>query len=318
MQEMTHRLTTELRKLSYENHDRCVSCGYEFQKGDTAHSGYGQNKEALYVCDGCSKLLKETAIRHYFMPRPYKVPAQETKLWRYMDFTKYVSLLSSKGIYFTRTDRFEDLFEGAKGIKKNKDKWDSYYLEYLRNVIRNPPEGAVCDLSEHDIEIEAKRLLNQLEVSGKAGKQRTFVSCWHESEHESEAMWRLYSSFLDNAIAIQTTYKKLYESLGCDPSIEIGRVKYIDFKKNYAGINDAFWRKRKSFEHEREVRALISDFRCKDEGKLIQCDLDVLIEQVFVSPQAPVWFIHLVNEINEKYSLGIKVSQSELLEEPFF
>ena len=58
--------------------------------------------------------------------------------------------------------------------------------------------------------------------------------------------------------------------------------------------------------------------KCKEEGKLIPCDLDLLIEDVFVSPYAPERFIHLVNDINEKYSMKIKVSRSELTEEPFF
>lgn len=318
MQEMTHRLTTDLHRLSFENHDSCVSCGYAFQEGDTSHLGYDQNDEPLYVCDSCSGSLKETAIRHYFTPRPYEIPDQETKLWRYMDFTKYVSLLSSKAIYFTRTDCFEDLFEGAKGIRKNKERWDSHYLEFFKRAIMNPPEGHVCELSEEQIEKDAQRLLKEMEVGGEAHKKRTFVNCWHESEHESEAMWRLYSSFLANAVAIRTSYKGLYESLGRDPSINIGQVKYIDLNKNYAGPNDAFWRKRKSFEHEREVRALLTDMKCKEEGKLIPCDLDLLIEDVFVSPHAPEWFVHLVNDINEKYSMKIKVSRSELIEEPFF
>jgi hypothetical protein len=113
-------------------------------------------------------------------------------------------------------------------------------------------------------------------------------------------MWRLYSSFIDNAVAVRTSYQKLYVSLGRDPSIKIGRIKYIDLKKNYAGVNDAFWRKRKSFEHEREVRALLLDSRSQDTGKIVPCDLEVLIEEVFVSPKAPLWFIRLVNDVNEK------------------
>ncbi|MFM5711524.1 hypothetical protein ACET7C_16960 [Aeromonas veronii] len=318
MQEMTHRLTTDLLRLSSENHDSCVSCGHVFQEGDTSHSGYGQSGEPLYVCDKCSGCLKETAVRNYFIPRPYVVPEYKTRLWRYMDFTKYVSLLSSKKLYFTRTDCFDDLFEGAKGIKKNKERWDSGYLDFFRGAIMNLPEGHQCELSDEEIEVNAQRLLKELEMNGKAHKKITFVNCWHESEYESEAMWRLYSNYLANAVAIRTSYKSLYESLGRDPSIAIGRVEYVDFNKSYAGINDAFWRKRKSFEHEREVRALLTDSKYQGEGKLIPCNLDVLIEDVFVSPHAPQWFVDLVNDINEKYSIKVKVKSSELIEEPFF
>lgn len=260
MQKMTNRLTTQLRRLAFENYDHCVSCGWSFEEADTSHLGYGHDDEPLYVCDDCPYQLKETAVRQYFSRRPYETPERTSNLWRYMDFTKYVSLLSSRGLYFTRADCFDDTFEGAKGLKKNKAKWDAFYLDYFRSAIKNPPEGYKCELSDEEVEQRAQKLLSSLETGGEAHKQRTFISCWHESEHESEAMWRLYSSFLPNAVAVRTSYKNLYVSLGRNPSISIGRIQYIDLKKNYAGINDAFWRKRKSFEHEREVRALLMDF----------------------------------------------------------
>jgi hypothetical protein len=318
MQKMTNRLSLELRQMAFENHDACVSCGYAFHEGDTSHLGYGSDNAPLYVCDKCSKLLKETAVRHYFSPRPYILPEPNSKLWRYMDFTKYVSLLASSGLYFTRADSFEDQYEGAKGLKKNKGKWDSHFLEFFRNAIKNPPPGYKQELSDVEVENQASKLLADLEHGGIAQKQRTFVNCWHESEHESEAMWRLYSSFLANAVAVRTTYGSLYHSLGRNPSVSIGRVQYIDLKKNYAGVNDAFWRKRKSFEHEREVRAVVQDFDCQEQGKLLTCDLAQLIEAVFVSPKAPAWFAELVTDVNKKYGVKVSVSTSELIEEPFF
>lgn len=79
MQEMTHRFTEELRRLKFENHDHCVSCGYNFKEGDTSHSGYSENDEALYVCDSCSTQLKETAVRNYFSAHPYEIPNEEAK-----------------------------------------------------------------------------------------------------------------------------------------------------------------------------------------------------------------------------------------------
>jgi len=245
------------------------------------------------------------------------LPKPNSKLWRYMDFTKYVSLLASRGLYFTRADCFEDQYEGAKGLKKNKEKWDTHFLEFFSNAIKNPPSDYKHEISDAEVESQANKLLIDLKHGGKMQKQRTFVSCWHESEHESEAMWRLYSSFLANAVAVRTTYERLYHSLERNPSIEIGRIQYIDLKNSYAGVNDAFWRKRKSFEHEREVRAVIQDFNCQDQGKLLAYDL-ALLEEVFVSPQAPSWFAELVNDVNAKYGVQISVSTSELIEESFF
>ena len=35
------------------------------------------------------------------------------RLWRYMDFTKFVSLIATKKLFFCRSDRFDDPFEGS-------------------------------------------------------------------------------------------------------------------------------------------------------------------------------------------------------------
>lgn len=36
-----------------------------------------------------------------------------TKVWRYMDFTKFVSLLDKRELWFTRADELNDPFEGT-------------------------------------------------------------------------------------------------------------------------------------------------------------------------------------------------------------
>ena len=318
MQKMTRRLTEELRRLSFESYDHCILCKYAFEKGDTAHLGYDSKNDPLYTCDKCSSQLKETAVRYYFKPRFYEVPEAHCKLWRYMNFAKYVSMLATNSLYFSRADKFNDLFEGAKGLKKNKKKWDEYYLAFFKKAIRNPPEGSECMLSDQEIDQQANKLLRSCESSGNNVRQYTFINCWHENIVESEAMWRLYSSFIDNAVAIRTSYKNLYQSFDRNPSIEIGRIKYINFNHVYADINNAFWQKRKSFEHEKEVRAIILDRYSTDDGKLMPCNLSMLIEEVFVSPKAKDWFISLINDVNAKYGIKVKVSKSELIEIPFF
>lgn len=319
MQEMTHNLTLDLRRLAYEHHDSCSICDYQFKEGDTSHLGYSQNGEPLYVGDCCSAELKETAVRHYFMPRAYEVPAQNARLWRYMDFTKFVSLLSSRALYFCRADKFNDPFEGAKGIVERKSEWDGFYLDFFRSAVSNPPPEYTRELSDEEIEREAQRLLKELNEGGKTWLTFTFLNCWHENAYESEAMWNLYSSELRQAIAVSTTYKDLYQALGRNPDISIGRVRYIDFNKSFAGVNNAFWRKRKSFEHEREVRAIIHDHELKGaDGKLVSCCLDTLIECVHVSPTSPNWFAALVVDVMGKYGLNKSIKRSNIDAEPFF
>lgn len=38
---------------------------------------------------------------------------ENAKIWRYIDFTKFVSLLDKSALFFTRADRLGDPFEGS-------------------------------------------------------------------------------------------------------------------------------------------------------------------------------------------------------------
>lgn len=105
------------------------------------------------------------------------------------------------------------------------------------------------DLTDQYIEENAVRLLSEMETGGKFERKNTFVSCWYCDQYESEAMWKLYSTNVKNALAIQTTYQQLYEALGKDPSIQIGKVQYVDFTKRFSAVNGAYWYKRKSFDN---------------------------------------------------------------------
>ena len=53
-------------------------------------------------------------------------------------------------------------------------------------------------------------------------------------------------------------------------------------------------------------------------GKTLTCDLMALINDVTISPFAPLWFPDVVSGAIEKFGYSFEVRQSELLEEPFF
>ncbi|MDP3434167.1 MAG: hypothetical protein Q8T04_14540 [Bacteroidota bacterium] len=317
---MSLKHTTKTLVFLNEHHDNCTLCGRAFEKDDTTHLGYINDKTLVNIGNCCSGNLTETIIRHVFRKRVYEIPPNDTVLWRFMDFTKFVSLLSTSSLYFTRADLFSDPFEGAKGVLKNKKKWDKLYLEFFKSAIENPPEPEPEKekKSKDYVTIEAKRLLSQLDSIGSRQQTETFINCWHENPYESEAMWKLYTSNLAQGISIKTTYYKLYRALNRNPSISIGRVNYIDYNKEFAGINDSFWYKRKSFEHEKEVRAIVKGFSSNgDYGKLIKVDLNILIDKIYISPTSPTWIIELVKDVLVKYGLNKKIEHSELNEKPF-
>lgn len=319
MQEMTHNHTLALDKFYHENRQGCTNCGRPFSERDTAHLGHLKDRTPAVLCDRCAVLLDETVVRYFWMKDPFESPKPEDKLWRYMDIAKFISLLSTESLYFSPADTFDDPFEGAKGILEKEDTWNDFYLEFFRHAIKKAPGVSTEDLSEEKVERTAHRLLNELTLNGMSDRKSICISCWHCNDFESEAMWKLYSVNVTNAVAIETTYQRLYEALGDDPYIDIGKVKYIDYRKQFSGIGcGAFWYKRKSFEHEREVRALIRNHKNDGKGVSHPINLHTLIENIYVSPYAPEWFADVVRDIVKKYNLNKSVCYSSIKDQPFY
>jgi hypothetical protein len=159
--------------------------------------------------------------------------------------------------------------------------------------------------------------------------QCTFMNCWHLRPEESVAMWKLYSKS-EYGVAIKSTYKKLINSLpSYRPPILVGMVTYIDYDTDKISDENTFlpfMHKRKAFEHEHEVRAVIQDLaamtligrRVPAAGTLIEIDLPTLIEEVYIGPASPSWFAKLVERLCTKYDIGVSVVHSRLDEKPIY
>lgn len=318
MQKMTLKHTRESMIFLNEHHDNCTICGSQFITNCRTHLGYDFDGQLIYVGNCCSDKIKETIVRHSYSKRKYRVPDHTSTLWRFMDFAKFVALLKNQALYFSRADKFEDPFEGAKGIIENKNKWNEDYYRYFVEAIITAPGNETTD--PDSIAANAKRLLEQINSLGEQHRKTTYINCWHESKYESEAMWKLYSANNHCSVAIKTTYLNLYNALGKEPSISIGAVNYVDFKDVTLGVNSGFWHKRKSFEHEKEVRAVVHNIKNESDnyGRYIPVDINVLIDTIYISPYAQEWFTNLVVDIMSKYDIEKPVKQSEMTFTPFY
>jgi hypothetical protein len=343
LSKMSLKFTRDLHIFHKEHHDHCTICGKPFENNDRTHLGYNENRDFVYTCDGCSNNLSETVIRYNFSERGYSVPNETTILWRYIDFGKFVSMLLTKSLYFTKVSKFNDPFEGAIGIMDNKSSYDKSMifalvvaqLTALENnnsplplskeitdkalkIVDDLEQGTISD-EDKEIVDNAQKLSSELETHRSEKRDMIYVNCWHENEFESDAMWTLYSKDITNALAIKTTYQRLYESLDRDPLIDMGRVNYINFNKAFSSNNLTQWYKRKSFSHENEVRAvLINEARRELNGAPIDVDLDILIDSIYISPYAGNWFVDIVKDVLIKYKLDKPVFQSDMAKKPLY
>lgn len=307
--------------------DKCSLCGKKFDKIENAY--YGQTEDGILAitCEACNCKLQ------YSEPIGNKkgcqtIPASKAKLWRYMDLSKFLSLLEDSSLFFTRIDHFQDAFEGSLGSKHNEEAWRKNEIKKreIFLTIENKEKGLEMDQAEIHTQAEG----NFANFRRRLNNWRTmhYVSCWHLSDTKSEAMWNLYTRDSKQGIAIQTNFERLYQALPAIPQVEFGMVNYIDYNKYNNGVSkeqfdifDAVWYKRKSFEHEKEFRIVITDDRCpacRDWDKTIHIDLMKLIENIYIAPTADGWFTELVKSIvRNRYNLPINIKQSELNDLPF-
>lgn len=246
------------------------------------------------------------ASKHPSFEEPEDPKAQ---IWRYLDLAKFLSLLEKSALYFCRVDLLGDPFEGSRPRGE-----DAFWESTLKQ------DDTKKDIVEHN-----KRVINEFR---RKSRQRMYANCWHLNNHESAAMWHVYSRDAAS-IALQSTFERLRDCL--PDSIHIGIVKYIDYETEsvpFGNLFDYFLHKRKSFEHERELRALISTESVTVDGKAtwdvpseqpgieVSVDLPQLIKQVVIAPEAPSWFLDLVVKVVKRYGFGLEVRQSSLSAEP--
>lgn len=318
--ESTGRFTDELNVLVSQPQSTCLNCGNELIYGNPAYAGYDEKGSSLYVGECCKNVIKELAARILWWVKEDFQCHPETRLWRYMDFAKFVAILDQKALYFARADKLGDRYEGASGILERKEKWDNHYLNFFRHAVANPPEGYPVP-SDDVVEKDAARLLRDWSEIALLDRQSTFVSCWHANTVESEALWMLYCPPSTTGIAIETNARLLMDALGYDNEIKLGKVQYVDFRIAYADTNNRLFYKRKSLSHEAEVRAIIQHLRYQKserQGISISTDLDKLLLSVIPSPFAPSWFAALVESVMSTFNVNAPIKRSELLSDPFF
>lgn len=209
-----------------------------------------------------------------------KKPDGNSKIWRYLDFPKFVSLLN-ENLFLAQSIYLPDKFEGF---------WPKTYPnmdEYLKKL-----------------------------------REYTCINCWQKNEVDSALMWEVYPKS-NNGIAIQSTFDRLCECVGGEINdLYAGEVDYSDktLKLELGLTFEPFFKKRKYFKEDNEIRIIYQEIDVGTQKKsnidfvkhgiYIKVDLDKLIENIYISPNAEKWFSDLVQSVVDKYKLDRKVKKS--------
>jgi hypothetical protein len=213
----------------------------------------------------------------------------DTIVWKYLDLSKFLDLLLSKKLFMSRSDKFEDQYEGT---------FSEPTFEEIRKLAADNPD-----------------FLNYY----KTHREKVAISSWHINEYESYAMWQIFTQNSEG-LAIQSTIGRLQKSLNPENNFDqyIGEVNYIDYKKEYIPFDDLFFPflfKRKSFQYEREVRIITDTSKSTiklNDGLKINVDINQLIEKIYIHPKSENWYKKLVIELVERLEFGFEIEKSDL------
>jgi hypothetical protein len=272
---------------------------------------------------------------HPSFPPP---PSPNAKLWRYMDFVKLFSLLRSNGLYFPSAYQLleQDPLEGSYTAYHSKYQlggtWGEKGISEEWVTERNVPP--------QDWPAEEWHFLQKVGLEERRQMRKyIFINSWHMNEDESIAMWKLYD-LSGNGLAVVSSFDRLKNSLAENGEpIYIGLVQYINYRRDEKWLGnyfDPFIHKAVELSHEKEVRAVVWGFRdsfadywsslrqrreWKGEdpprGISMQCNLDMLIDYIVVSPTAPHWVFEMLKDYCEE-TIGKEVRRSDTATEPFF
>jgi hypothetical protein len=232
---------------------------------------------------------------------------ENERVWRYIDFSKFISILDRRALYFTRADKFNDMFEGS---------YSKFNIENRNNVYK-----------------ENKQITKVIPKIAKDMRKHVFINCWHLNHYESAAMWNIYTKN-NESIAIQSTFRRLTESVdSSSKKIYIGKVNYADYETDWipeGNLLYPFIYKRKSFEHEKELRAIYLELPQNKEGKIdpsqdalydgisVEIDVTKLIETIYISPLADEWIYDLIKSVVRTYNLEFNIKKSDLCNSPVY
>jgi len=246
------------------------------------------------------------------------------QIWRYFTFPKFISLLVTQSLWFSKLQILSDCSEGLT------------------------PEPARAALKQRHREIESwfqeehlKQQTRQfVEENENDGRELIVANCWFIGTQESIQMWNTYVGNVEG-VAIQSTASALANSLAIShDQWWIGKINYVDFARHEMTAYEAnqacvrAFIKNEDYSHENELRVATMNFVAPgclnpdgsppDEkqksglvysesrpGILVRTNLPTLIHEVRTAPKVSNWHHNLIKLLVSRSVCGCPVAYSE-------
>lgn len=190
---------------------------------------------------------------------------------RYMSLPKFLSMIVTRSIWFSRPDKFSDEYEGF----------------------------AVINIED----ATAKEIADSF-------RKMSFINCWNYFRRESFHMWHIYGGPDKYGIGVISTVQNVKDSIQDEyikSRVEAYTIKYVPAYEIYDGLNGLIvnTRKKEWYDYEEEVRFIDYQGFVQDQtGEAVNIDVNLMIQQVILSPYVDDWFVAVIHDLLEKYGIN--------------
>lgn len=236
---------------------------------------------------------------------PVIIPEYSTKVIRYLNITKLLSLLDSRALFLVRMDKSDDKFEGR--MLSLNTKYRVAVFEEMKN------DGYKGHKTSSDFDKSMIEIYESV-------REKAYISCWNNFDGESVAMWKIYSE-LGTGVAIVSDTSKLKEALiNTSPNLYLSKVKYVNQENDTIPDGNLIFpiiTKQDAYKYENEIRLFHLSHNkkfCEENpfGFYLPVDLDILITKIIIGPFTPIWIEELVSNLLLKYGVSKPIERSSL------
>lgn len=235
-------------------------------------------------------------------------PHFNQRLWRYMDFPKFMALIQNKSLYFPNVSEFH-MSDPSEGFPSSLNYKPEQIISTLRQAGVKPDNNKI------------NSFINMLKETLPLTRNGLYINCWHMNDNESNSQWKIYGNN-PMSLAIVSNFKRIKMAITDSKTIYGSKVTYYNPEKDVTSSRNALHHatvKRQAFSHEKEFRLIYLNTadmhkNYANHGISVDVELTELIETIVISPQAPQWFIPVVKSVINDYGFNIPSYKSNLLE----
>jgi hypothetical protein len=250
-------------------------------------------------------------------------PNKTKYLWKYLTLHKFIYLLKTSNLYFSRLDLLPDVLEGTPmGVIERR------YYEDEHADLHKEEVKKIAKHSQTKEEYVQEMMNFQNMTEEESSKKTQFVNSWFACDRESVAMWNLYSQIDSIAIRVENMkFVEIFQSPIEEFIKKFGNRHYVigDYISYYnlhpfdpkqkIYVRYSGMKKDNAYSHEKEYRMLIADKGIQDDNIGLEIHIPNLKDAevtIITNPLIESWQFDNIKSLIELFNFNAKLIRSEI------